>query len=123
MQVVDPGHQYKLATIDGDLDVILTFVKREGPGFPGNVGHHPGTTVQEVLRALIDRCGYLYNQIPSAETESAEDLLKTVLMLFEIRAARRHERKFDHPSLNSILKSIPCPECLHVGCENHVVCQ
>lgn len=47
------------------------FVKREGEHFPGNVGHYPGTTMQEVLRVLIDRAKYVNSQIPCLETEMA----------------------------------------------------
>lgn len=56
MQVIDPGHDYNLATLDGDgSSVRLTFVKREGPGFPGNIGCYPGrykytSLIQCVLR-------------------------------------------------------------------------
>lgn len=55
MKVIDPGHVYDLRSLDGEQLNRLVFVKREGPSYPGNVGHYPGTTMQEVLRALIDR--------------------------------------------------------------------
>jgi hypothetical protein len=53
VRTLDPGHRYALANLDGDGEDMLTFVKREGMLYPGNVGSHAGTTMQEVLRALI----------------------------------------------------------------------
>ena len=70
-RVIDPGHVYDLRRLDGPGVERLTFVKREGPRYPGNVGKHPGTTMQEVIRALIDRAEYVNAQIPNAETEAA----------------------------------------------------
>jgi hypothetical protein len=48
MKVIDPGHYYELNVLDGDLPLpaYLRFVKREGPGYPGNKDHYPGTTCQ-----------------------------------------------------------------------------
>lgn len=48
MQVLEPGHVYKLDVLDGTEPVILTFVNREA-GM-----EHSGTQTQEVLRAMID---------------------------------------------------------------------
>jgi hypothetical protein len=119
VNVRDPGHDYVLASLDGDAPQRLTFVKREGPGFPGNVGAHPGTTTQEVLRALIDRGKYVNNQIPCAETEAATELMKSALLLLELRAARRHGRvakAFDTLDEAATTRET-CPRCGHVGCD------
>jgi hypothetical protein len=43
MRIIDPGHDYILSVYDGEGEQRLTFMKREGPGFPGNIGHYPGT--------------------------------------------------------------------------------
>lgn len=118
MNVRDPGHDYVLASLEGKAPQRLTFAKREGPGFPGNVGSHPGTTTQEVLRALIDRGEYVNGQIPCAETEAATELMKSALLLLELRAARRHGRvpqAFD--TLNEAMRGETCPRCGHIGCE------
>jgi hypothetical protein len=32
MKVIDAGHKYALAHLDGPGEEVLTFVKREGPG-------------------------------------------------------------------------------------------
>ena len=62
MKVIDPGHKYELAHLDGNGHEVLTFVKREGDGYPGNIDHHAGTNLQEVFRAALDRVKYLDNQ-------------------------------------------------------------
>lgn len=67
-KIIDPGHKYELLTLDGDLTQLLTFVKRHDPEhperFPGNTESHPGTTLQSVIRCLMERVTYLNNQIP-----------------------------------------------------------
>lgn len=94
----------------------LIFVKREGDGYPGNVGSYPGTTSQEVLRALIDRAEYVNNQVPCAETQAAKELMQAALVLLELRAARRHGRHIDAPDVEFIVNAECCEKCNHVGC-------
>lgn len=120
MKVLDPGHHYQFNTLDPDMGTepqYLVFVKREGDGYPGNVGSHPGTTSQEVLRALIDRGDYVNNQVPCAETEAATSLMEAALLLLELRAARRHGRQLDAWGVESVVQGACCPKCNHVGCE------
>lgn len=65
MKVIDPGHKYELSTLDGDdSPVVLTFVKRVGANYPGNESAYAGTTLQETLRACLDRLAYLDRQLP-----------------------------------------------------------
>jgi len=119
--VVDRGHEYLLDPLDGELLQTLTFVKREGTKYPGNIGHHPGTTMQEVLRALIDRAEYVNSQLPCAETEAGIGLLKAALFVFEARAARYHDRQLT-ATLDEIVKGVgKCPRCGHVGCASHAL--
>lgn len=118
MKVIDRGHKYKLHTLDGDTKSYLTFVKREGLGYPGNVGSYPGTTCQEVLRALIDRLEYLNNQIPCWQNQIARLCCIIALWLFEYRHSRRKGR---------VLKVLPwrvldrpiCSQCGHIECLEH----
>jgi hypothetical protein len=121
VDILDPGHQYALRSLDSESDetVTLTFVKREGPGYPGNQGHHSGTTTQEVLRALIDRGEYVNRQVPCAETEAATELLRSALLLLELRAARRHGRFLDMPSVDRAVYAQCCSKCNHVGCDGN----
>lgn len=121
MRVIDPGHAYKLNFLDGGPRILgqdeLTFVKREGPKYPGNVGHYPGTNIQEVLRALINRVEYLNNQIPDKRNEIVLDSLRACLYLLEERAADRHGRQFFKIMMHDIELYPICPLCGHIGCK------
>jgi hypothetical protein len=123
VRVLDSGHQYLLRELDHDKSYDpapqqrLIFVKREGEGYPGNHGSYPGTTSQEVLRALIDRGEYVSRQVPCAETQAATDLMKAALVLLELRAARRHGRHIDAPDVEAIVEAETCEKCNHVGCK------
>jgi hypothetical protein len=120
VKIIDAGHVYQLTNLDdfiGDkFPQTLTFVKRSGANFPFNEGDHPGTNVQEVLRALIDRTDYLNRQKPCAETEAAAGCLRAALVLYEQRAARRHERFLSLPSTQHYVCAPTCAKCGHIGC-------
>ncbi len=128
MRVIDPGHYYGLSVLDAESEFseneepeeLLRFVKREGPGYPGNVGHHAGTTIQEVLRACISRLTYLDAQITDRRNHLCINHLRSVLILLEHRAAERHgrvlnldDKKWDYNSVESLPV---CPKCLHIDC-------
>ncbi len=95
MKVLDPGHRYDLATLDGREweTVELRFVKRMGPGYPGNESAYSGTTIQEVCRALIDRVIYLDGQDPDPVNVEVVEHLREVIIFLEERAAVRHGRE------------------------------
>lgn len=116
MDVIDPGHEYFLYSLDGGEEQRLVFVKREGQKYPGNVGHHPGTNMQEVLRALIERCTYLNRQHPCQETSEVITLLISALMRLEERAARRHGRTLLSTPEDVVGGVGMCYLCGHVGC-------
>lgn len=116
MKVVDPGHCYLLDSLDGDAPQTLIFVKRQGAKYPGNIGSHPGTTMQEVLRALVERAEYVNAQWPCAETQLAIGQLKAAIYLFEVRAARTHGRVLAAPLPDVVSGATRCPACGHVGC-------
>lgn len=109
MKVWDAGHIYSLQSLDGGDHELLRFVKREGPGFPGNKGHHPGTIIQEVLRACIDRLYYVDHQI--ADNRNCEAMEHP-------RAAERHGRTLKHASY--LIETAPaCSQCGHIECGGH----
>jgi len=121
MRVLDPGHQYALTHLDGNLEELLTFVKRKGEGYPGNVGSHPGTNIQEVLRALIDRMKYLDGQIPHWRNKFILDHLRTSLENLEYRAAERHRRILFLTPGKAIEDHPVCGLCGHIGCNRECV--
>lgn len=124
MKEIDPGHEYLLSSYDGQQENRLVFMKREGEGYPFNVGHHAGTNCQEVIRALIARLKYLQSQIPCDENLGALCHLRGALTAFEWRAARRHGRVLylpsDGPPFCEIEELPTCVTCGHVQCTAHV---
>lgn len=115
MKVLDAGHEYLLDSYDGGEPVRLTFVKREGNGYPFNVGHHPGTNCQEVTRALITRTFYLDRQIRSFWNAVAVFGYRLALWSFERRAATRHGRHLPFKFVGLELEPT-CAGCGHIGC-------
>lgn len=118
MKVLDPGHSYALKHVDGDDGQNLFFVKREGPGYPGNVGSYPGTQIQEVLRVCIDRLDYVNNQIPCDRNKIAKRYLQEAIFHLESRAAERHGRVLQ-ANAEGIEKLPICPYCGHIECDKH----
>lgn len=118
----DKGHRYALTSYsfknDGPTDTAfdLIFVKKIGEGYPGNKPpEFQGTNCQEVLRALIARCKYLYNQIPCVETESSLYYLRRALFAFELRAARIKDAKLPETVfLHDIEMQPHCFSCGHI---------
>lgn len=105
MKILDPGHTYELHQLDfsdysvwNRRQVILQFVKREGEKYPGNVGHYPGTTIQDVLRCCIDRLSYVNAQDHHISNIFTMVDLKSAIYNLETRAAMRHG--IDNWSLN-----------------------
>ncbi len=125
MEVVDPGHIYILDYLDVNFDGrrhksfedTLTFVKREGDKYPGNVGHHPGTITQEVLRALIDRTKYVNKQLPCAENEYVLHSLRTAILFLEQRAHRMRGKELLYIGPGDIEDIPTCDICGHILCE------
>lgn len=120
MTVLDRGHCYALLQLDGGISQILTFVKREGEGYPGNVGHHGGTNLQSVIRSLIDRVAYLQGQIPCDENIAIINNLRDCLFLLEHRAARRHGFDASRITQHNATHGMMCPVCGHVMCDHSI---
>lgn len=109
MQVIEPGHVYKLAWLDGstmDLDAhgddVLVFVNREDDR------RHPGTQTQEVLRALIDRTQHCDACL---RWEGNDLIIKHLRMALVLHEARALERKTE--------KGIIIPEHIATGSDGH----
>lgn len=121
MKTLDPGHLYLLDTLDGDVQQVLRFVKRCNPPekYPGNKDAYPGTNLQEVLRAMIDRLKYVDGQVHCHENITAIELLRQVLLQLEVRAAKAHGKRLTlEPSIVPIEFRPTCPMCGHLQCEH-----
>ena len=120
MRVIDPGHTYQLDGLDDGAPQTIRFVKRCHPPakYPGNVGCYPGTTIQEVLRVLIDRAQYVGRQLPCEETDRAIEAMREAIRLLEERAARRHGRTLWPAPTRPELEPT-CHACGHIRCEEH----
>lgn len=124
MREIDPGHVYELNELDGGSGQTLTFVKREGEKYPGNVGSHPGTTTQEVLRALIKRMEYVnYAQVGHERNVRVIKKLQSALYELEARHAELHGL---HRELNDVMMGWTtmediqtCRSCGHWVCRGH----
>lgn len=114
-KIIDPGHRYELKHIDGFGSHYLTFVKRCGENFPGNVGAYEGTTLQIVIRVLINRVYYLDSQKTCLENKLIIKFLKYCLWLLEFRAARRHKIRYTRSS-DFAASSNLCEACGHTIC-------
>lgn len=123
MKVIEPGHEYELITLDGGFPQLLRFVKRcdlKNPArFPGNKNAHPGTTLQSVLRACLDRMRYLDNQISCVENDDVINHLEQAVLNLEMRAARRHGRDYEHDAEFATTAPM-CPRCGHTDCGHDV---
>ncbi len=122
MKILDPGHMYWLDMLDIESDQrhateILQFVKRQGPRYPGNRSHYPGTNCQEVIRALIDRVKHLDSQVPDPHNQPIIRHLREALWLFESRAAQRYGRVLPPLDDFECIEAEPtCSGCAHIRC-------
>lgn len=115
MRIFEAGHTYALQSLDGGDIELLSFVKREGPGYPGNKGSHPGTIIQEVLRVCINRLDYVNNQIPCPENRLARTSLEEAIFHLEHRTAERHGRVLKATAVG--ISDLPsCKGCGHIEC-------
>lgn len=123
MKMLDAGHRYELDQFDGSSEhTILQFVKRCDPpeNYPGNVGAYPGTIMQDVLRALIDRIEYVSGQQHWLENRPVRWCLHAALWLLEFRA-HRHRGHILMVTPWSVAAMPTCTECGHVACDKHVL--
>lgn len=120
VEIVDTGHAYRLPSFDGQALQTLIFMKREGDGYSGNVGHYPGTNLQSVLRACLDRVIYLQGQIPHENNIAIVCHIKHCLRELEQRAAERHGYNVNAITLDLASFGAMCVVCGHVVCGHSV---
>jgi hypothetical protein len=89
VKILDPGHIFDLHILDAppNKSFLLHFVKRQGEKYPGNKNSFPGTTSQEVIRALIARQKYVDQQIHFPHNDTIIRALRSALITLEARAA------------------------------------
>lgn len=126
MKEIDPGHYYQLHILDGPAPLLepngcLIFVKREGEKYPGNVGHYPGTLLQECWRAEIARLKYLNQQEWHETNDEAIEALRSCIYGLEKRAAERHGTQLViKDPRNFEIENLPiCLTCGHIFPHTH----
>jgi len=126
MQIIEEGHIYDLAWLDGSpksysegiirslpegiKETIETFVHPYNRLIFVNREQtpHPGTQTQEVLRALIDRTQHCDNCL---RWEGNDKIIHHLRMALALHEARALERKAE--------KGLYSPELIHVGKDGH----
>lgn len=120
MRIIDPGHIYALdnvdAPINGGSQQHIYFVRRRGTNGESlpEKARQGGILTQELLRVCIDRTLYLYAEAPCDEDTEIIEHLRSALVLYETRAARRRIERLSRPELAE-----PCSVCGHVLCDGH----
>ena len=95
MEIIRAGHEYALKDFEsGEHIQELAFInkKPKEEGSTELVTVHPGTTNEDVLEVLINRCEYLYRKFPSNETKQAILHMKLALENLESRTKNRVKR-------------------------------
>jgi len=97
MRIIKEGHEYVLdgfeQTIEGSQH--LQFIHKEpvNSKYPSELKTvTDGTTNEEVLKVLIDRCQFLYSKFPSRETALAMYKMEEALMWLNKRTEDRKAR-------------------------------
>jgi hypothetical protein len=103
MKILTPGHRYELANFENKQapGQVIQFIEKApipgdinnpncGPTILGTV--NDGTTNEEVLAMLIDRCQNLHAKFPSRETALAITKMEEALMWLEKRTSDRIKR-------------------------------
>lgn len=96
MKILTYGHRYELENFEDKSKPgqIIQFIEKVPvPATDGVLATvHDGTTNEEVLKMLIDRCQSLYNKFPSEETACSIDHLKQALYAQHSRTYERSQR-------------------------------
>lgn len=94
MKILTPAHRYELENFEKPeaTGQVIQFIEKTlvGPGQLATV--NDGTTNEEVLRVLIDRCKALGQTLASRENSIAVTKMEEALMWLEKRTADRKAR-------------------------------
>lgn len=94
MKIIREGHRYELDSFENTNSQQIQFIEKEplDEGSTELKTVYDGTTNEEVLRVLIDRCSYSRTKFPSRETALAITKMEEALMWLEKRTANRKDR-------------------------------
>lgn len=99
MKTLTAGHKYELENFEDKTAVgqVIQFIEKvpvSGDGVPAGTLKtlNDGTTNEEVLKMLIDRCQSLYDKFPSEETACTIGHLKSALYAQQSRTYERLQR-------------------------------
>ena len=100
MKVLTVGHRYELENFEkkDQPGQVIQFIQKSP--LPANTQGDPevlvtvsdGTTNEEVMKMLIDRCQSLYDKFPSEETACTISHLKSALYAQQSRTYERQQR-------------------------------
>ena len=107
MRVLKEGHLYELESMEGTNPQRIQFIEKEIKTVladnPNQLGEfvtiNDGTTNEEVLKMLIDRCQTLLKKLPSRETALAITKLEEALMWLNKRTENRIKQGVENTSL------------------------
>ncbi len=98
MKTLTPGHKYELENFENkdQPGQVIQFIEKT----PVNTAEggvsletvNDGTTNEEVIKMMVDRCQSLYNKFPSEETACSIDHLKQALYAQQSRTLDRLQR-------------------------------
>ena len=98
MNILKTGHLYELESLEGTNNQLIQFIEKEQiDGAFKTV--NDGTTNEEVLAVLIDRCKILGEKLPSRENSIAVTKLEEALMWFNKRTENRLKQNVENTPL------------------------
>lgn len=120
MKSIDPGHRYRLESLDGEYPQEIRFVRREYPNeVKQNV--YPGTTCQDVLRVIHDRVGFLNAEKTHWVNPYIRLFIRMAIWLFEYRAAEQRNHGYWRTPWFAT-HALMCHICGHTNCRKHESC-
>ena len=111
MKILTYGHRYELENFErkDHPGQVLQFIEKEPKTHEAAAASSvplgtlvtvsDGTTNEEVLKMLIDRCQSLYNKFPSEETACTISHLKSALYAQQSRTYERQQRGVEGKAL------------------------
>lgn len=91
MEIIDPGHRYRVHDVEADTSQEISFIKKEEQdGKLVKVGE--GTTTEAVLNVVANRLKVLYERLPDPYTKAARYFIGQALGALTERTADRRER-------------------------------